>query len=179
MVGLWWARGLQPGPAHHHGVHSSASAGQESGAAGLPSGTRDFHARSCLQLGRNCFGAASNTGILTAAPWQCEGEGRALLMRVTRVLQCGWVWGCAYDSAELASSHLARPSQALSNQRAAPSHQTASLQASVLQSFMEFRTAKSLSPGTSVSISVRYSDKGSKETWCLLLWTSENLTLSK
>lgn len=53
-----------------HGVHSSASVGQESGAAELPSHTSDFHASERLQLRRNCFGAALNAVILTAGTWQ-------------------------------------------------------------------------------------------------------------
>ena len=87
-----WSRGVWMVLAMH-GVHSSASAGQESSAAELPSRTSDFHAPSCLQLGRNCFGAALNAGILTAGPWQCKGEGHALLIRVIHVLWCRWVWG--------------------------------------------------------------------------------------
>lgn len=74
-----------------HSVHSSASVGQEGGATELPPRTSDFHAPGCLQLGRNCFGAALDAGVLTAG--QCKGEGRAFLIRVIHVLWCRWVWG--------------------------------------------------------------------------------------
>lgn len=56
-----------------HGVHSSASVGQESGAAELPSHTIDFHASEHLQVRRNCLGAALNAVILTAGTWQRKG----------------------------------------------------------------------------------------------------------
>lgn len=49
-----------------NGERSSAPAGQESGAAELPSRSSDFHASNCLQLGRNYFTAGLDAEVLTA-----------------------------------------------------------------------------------------------------------------
>lgn len=38
------------------------------------------------------------------------GPSNALLLHVIHVLWCRWVWGCAYESTEFASSHLFLPS---------------------------------------------------------------------
>lgn len=76
-----------------HGEPSSAAVGEDSGAAELPSRTGDCRAPRCLQLRRNCFSAALESGILTAEPWQRKGEGDALLIRVIHVLWCRWGWG--------------------------------------------------------------------------------------